>query len=228
MDHAHRILSIPSKRWERKLIDFLTREEVDAILGAPNQNNWIGKRDYTWILLTVRTGLRVSELTGLCCSDVFLKTGAHIRCCGKGRKERSIPLGKSVASVIKVWMDYRNGKPSDPLFPNNRGEKFSRDGIEYLLSKYVAIANKKCPSLKKKSVSPHVLRHTTAVDLLQSGVERTVISLWLGHESPESTQVYIDVDLAFKEKILAKAFNNNGKLKKFKASDKLLSFLNSL
>lgn len=223
-----RVLAIPSKRYSRKPIDFLTRTEVEALLAAPAQNTWAGRRDRTLLLLTVQTGLRVSEVIGLTCQDVSLASGAYVRCNGKGRKERCTPLRKETVLALRVWLDERHGEPSDPIFPNAGGVPLSRDGVEYLLAKYVKMAKEKCPSMQKKRISPHVLRHTAAMDLLQHGVDRSVIALWLGHESIETTQIYIQANLELKEQALAKTSSLNGKLERYRPDDQLLAFLKKL
>jgi hypothetical protein len=199
-----------------------------AMLGAIDRDSWAGRRDHTLLSLAVHTGLRVSELIHLHCSDVSLGAGASIHCHGKGRKERWIPIDKSIAKIIKHWLREQGGKPSDPLFPNRLGGELSRDGVQYILGKYIVLARKGCPSLEKKRITPHVLRHTTAVHLLQAGVDLSDIALWLGHESPESTQVYIDSDLAHKERILAKTIAINAKPLIFRPSDALMRFLEVL
>src|ERR1700724_455236 len=187
-----RVLAIPSKRFTRTLVPFLTRAEVDALLAVPDQRTWSGRRDHAFILLAVQTGLRLSEMTGLKRQDVHLGTGAHVRVIGKGRKERCTPLSKNTRTVLAAWMKEPLGVADQPLFPNARGGRLSAHGVHYLLAKHVAEAINICPSLKHKRVSPHVLRHTTAMDLLQQGVEQSVIALWLGHKSIETTQVYLD------------------------------------
>ena len=225
---AQRILAIPTKRYERREIEFLTRPEIDALLESPDQNTWAGRRDRTLLLVAVQTGLRLSELTGLKCQDVVLTNGAHIRCTGKGRKERSTPLRKEAVAALRAWLRERKGYPSDPLFPNARGGMLSHDGVQYLLSKHVATARKKCPSLRNKQISPHVLRHTAAMDLLQSGVDRSVIALWLGHESVETTQMYIHANLELKEKALGKTLPLDVSFTRYRPDDHLLSFLKGL
>jgi integrase/recombinase XerD len=223
-----RVLAIPSKRYERKPIDFLTKSEIEALLAAPDQSAWGGRRDRTLLYLAIQTGLRVSELIGLTCKDIVLDSGAHVRCKGKGRKERCTPLRKELVAILRNWLRERSGQPDDPLFPNTRGGFFSRDGVEYLLAKHVAVAGQNCPSIQKKRVSPHVLRHTTAMELLQHGVDLTVIALWLGHESPETTQVYVKADMKMKEKALAKTTSINVKPRRYQPGDQLLTFLKSL
>lgn len=225
---AQRVLAIPSKRFTRKDVDFLNRAETEALLASPDQNTWSGRRDRAWLLVAVQTGLRVSELLGLCCQDVALGSGAHVRCLGKGRKKRCVPLRKDTVAVLRAWLKERNGQPTDVLFPNARGAALSRDGVEYLLAKHATAARLKCPSLKTKRVSAHVLRHTLAMDLLQSGVDRSVIALWLGHEYMETTQVYLHANMQLKEQALAKTDPFTGPSRRFRPSDRLLTFLQSL
>ena len=224
----HRVLAIPTKRYERKPIDFLTKPEIEALLAAPDQGTWSGRRDRTLLHLAIQTGLRVSELIGLTRKDIVLDSGAHVRCKGKGRKERCTPLRKELVAILRSWLRERSGQPEDPLFPNTRGGFFSRDGVEYLLAKHVVVAGQNCPSIQKKRVSPHVLRHTAAMELLQHGVDLTVIALWLGHESPETTQVYVQADMKMKEKALAKTASINVKPGRYQPGDQLLTFLKSL
>lgn len=223
-----RVLAIPSKRYERPLIDFLTRTEILALLAAPDTTTWTGRRDRALLMLAVQTGLRLSELIHLRRRDITLGSGAYVRCYGKGRKERCTPLTKQTVAVMKAWLQERGGSENDVVFPNGRGSQLSPDGVQYLLAKHVAQARKSCPSLKEKRVSPHVLRHTAAIELLQSGVDHSVIALWLGHESPETTHIYLQADLALKEKILEKTKPLNVKASRYRPSDKLLQFLNSL
>lgn len=226
--HIQRVLAIPAKRFTRALVPFLNRPEVDALLAAPDPRTWSGRRDQALILLAVQTGLRLSELTSLQREDLHLSTGAHVRVIGKGRKERCTPLSKNTRAVLAAWVCEPLRAAGQPLFPNARGGRLSAHGVHYLLSKHVAAACETCPSLKAKRVSPHVLRHTTAMDLLHEGVEQSVIALWLGHESIETTQIYLDADLALKEKILEKTTPPTGKPGRYRADDRLLAFLKSL
>lgn len=223
-----RVLAIPSKRYERPLIDFLTHPEILALLAAPDNTTWMGRRDRALLMLAIQTGLRLSELIRLRRHDIILDTGAHVRCYGKGRKERCTPLTKQIVVVLRAWLKERGGSESDVVFPSARGTSLSSDGVQYLLAKHVAQARKKCPSLKRKRVSPHVLRHTAAMELLQAGVDHSVIALWLGHESPQTTQIYLQADLALKEKILEKTKPLNVKASRYRPRDKLLQFLTSL
>lgn len=226
--HIQRVLAIPTKRHDRPLIDFLTRPEIDVLLAAPDTRTWEGRRDHAILLLALQTGLRLSELIGLRREDVVLSVGAHVRCQGKGRKERCTPLARQTRAVLKAWMEERGGASNDVVFPNRHGGRFSPDGVQYLVAKHVQTAQEHCPSLKRKRVSPHVLRHTTAMELLQSGVDRSMIALWLGHESVETTQIYLDANLAIKEELLAKTTPIPGKVKRYKPADKLLAFLQAL
>ncbi len=225
---AQRVLAIKSKRQVKKSVDFLTRKEIEALLAAPDQSTCSGRRDRTLLLLAVQTGLRASELVGLRCENVVLGTGAHVRCMGKGRKARCVPLRREVVAALRSWLKERNGQPTDALFPSARGQPLSRDGVEYLLNKHVKAAAERCPSLGTKRVSPHVLRHSTAMNLLQNGVDRSVIALWLGHESMDTTQVYLHANLELKEQALAKTKPINGSTRRYRPPDKLLAFLQGL
>jgi site-specific recombinase XerD len=223
-----RVLAMPSKRYVRRLITFLTRAEIDALLAAPDQQTWSGRRDHALLLVAIQTGLRVSEITALQRSDVSFGTGAHVRCVGKGRKERCTPFTKQTEAVLQAWMREPARMQTDTLFPNARGRQLSTDGVQYLLAKHVAAARQACSSLAHKRVTPHVLRHTTAMELLQAGVDRAVIALWLGHESVETTQIYLEANLALKEEILARTTPISGHPGLYRADDQLLAFLNSL
>jgi integrase/recombinase XerD len=225
---AQRVLAIQSKRFAKNPVDFLTRPEAKALLAAPDQKTWSGRRDRTLLLLTLQTGLRVSEVVGLRGEDVVFGTGAHVRCTGKGRKTRCIPLRKETAAALRHWLRERNASPVDVVFPNARGRAMSRDGVEYLIAKHMAGARVRCPSLKNKHVSPHVLRHTTAMDLLQHGVDRSVIALWLGHERMETTQAYLHASLDLKERALAKTEPFPGQSRRYRPPDQLMAFLQSL
>jgi site-specific recombinase XerD len=193
-----RVLAIPEKRFDRDLVTFLTRPEVEAVLASPDRSTWIGQRDHLLLLLAARSGLRVSELTGLRVDDCVLGAGAHVRCHGKGRKERCTPLDRQTVRLMRDWIKYTAAAPSDFLFPSRRGGRLSTDAVERLTAKHVEVAARTCETLRRKHVTPHVLRHTTAVHLLEAGVDRAVIALWLGHESVETTQIYLDADLAMK------------------------------
>lgn len=223
-----RVLAMPNQRCGRKPIAFLTSTEIDALLDAPDRDTWSGRRDGTLLLLMVQTGLRVSEITGLRCGDIVLGTGAHVRCRGKGRKERCTPLRRDAVNALRRWLRERAVSPNEPLFPNARGDQLSRDGVAYLLAKHVTAARRRCPSLARKRVSPHVLRHSTAMELLDHGVDRSVIALWLGHESAETTQMYLHASLELKEKALARTAPRNLPVGRYRPDDRLLAFLRSL
>lgn len=224
-----RVLAIPKKRHHRRIIAYLTPGETDALLAAPDRNTWLGRRDHALLLVAIQTGLRVSELAQLRRQDVSLGTGAHVRCHGKGRKDRAVPLMKAVARAVRAWMEDQGGESSDPLFPNRRGTVLSTDSIQHLVAKHAAHGSQTCATLRKKSVSPHVLRHTCAMRLRDAGVDISVIALWLGHESIETTQIYLDADMSVKEKALARtAPMHGGRLRRYRPDDKLLEFLKSL
>lgn len=222
-----RVLAIPGKRCLKALVNFLDRAETKALLAAPDQRTWYGRRDHALLLVAVQTGLRLSELTGLRREDMHLGTAAHVRCVGKGRRERCTPLAKQAVVAMKAWLP-ELPKSTDWLFPNAQGGRLSADAVQRLLAKYQRIACHTCPALKKKRVTPHVLRHTLAMTLLQAGIDRSVIALWLGHESVETTQIYLDADLALKEKILAKTTQGDQRPRLFKPGDRLLAFLKGL
>ena len=222
------MLAIPSKRFERTLVGFLTRPEVDALLAAPDGSTWSGRRDHAFMLTAVQTGLRLSEITGLSRDDLSSGAGAHVRVIGKGRKERCVPLAKSTRAVLDAWLKEPPRGNNNVLFPSARGHQLSVHGVQYLLNKHRMAAGEACPSLKQKRVTVHRLRHTMAMDLLQAGVDRSVIALWLGHESVETTQIYLDATLAMKEQALAKTTPPEGVPGRYQPDDKLLAFLNSL
>ena len=200
---------------------FLTGSEIDVLLTTPDQHTWSGRRDHALLLVAIQTGLRLSELTGLRRKSIVLGTGAHVRVMGKGRKERATPLAKETVAVLRAWLKEIADGDATLLFPSARGNQLSADGVEYILAKHVAKASETCPSLQTKRVTPHVLRHTTAMELLQAGMERSVIALWLGHESIETTQVYLDANLEMKEKILAKMTPHRGKPGRYRPDDPL-------
>ena len=223
-----RVLAIPNKRHERRLVGFLTRLEVDALLAAPKRDTWLGRRDHALLLMAIQTGLRLSEITALRQQDVVLSKGAHVRCEGKGRKERCTPLTKSTVTVIAEWIREQGQHSTPILFPNARGGRLSADAVQYLVTKYGAVARQTCSTLGSKRLTPHVLRHTAAMELLQAGVDRAVIALWLGHESVETTQIYLDADLALKEQALSKTAPLDVKDVRYRPDDELLAFLKRL
>ena len=230
-EHAEviqRVLAIPHKRMDRQLVCYLTAAEIDALIAAPDPDSWIGRRDRTLLLVAVQTGLRVSELTSMSCGDVVLGTGAHVRCRGKGRKDRITPLTTQGAQALEVWLAERRGAAAEALFPSRRRSSLSRDAVALLLAKHVKTAATTCPSLATKEVTPHVLRHTCAMQLLAAGVDITVIALWLGHEQIESTNVYLHADLAIKERALARTTPLNVAPGRYRPPDDLLAFLSGL
>jgi site-specific recombinase XerD len=226
--HCQRVLAIPSKRFDRGLVEFLSDDEIDALLATPDATTWIGRRDRALLLVAVQTGLRVSELTGLRRQDVMFGAGAHLRCDGKGRKLRCTPLRRDVVKILDAWMRERPTALDTPVFPSSRGGRLSGDAVERLVAKHTAAARVRCPSLACKQITPHTLRHTAAMQLLQRGVDRTVIALWLGHESIETTQIYLHADLALKEKALARTTSSRLAPRRYRPDDKLLAFLEGL
>jgi integrase/recombinase XerD len=228
-DLIQRVLAIPNKRYDKRQVHFLTRPEIEAILAAPDRKTWLGRRDHTLLLLAVQTGLRLSELIDLDRDAIHLGAGAHVRCVGKGRKERCTPLTKHARDALKAWLKEPIRYEAKALFPNVHGGRLSADSVQALLAKYVRVASERCPSLKSKRVSPHILRHTAAMELLQAGVDCSVIALWLGHEAIETTQTYLHAHLALKEAALAKLKPyKRSKRARFEPNDHLLAFLEAL
>jgi integrase/recombinase XerD len=225
---AQRVLAMPSKRYVRRPVAFLNDTEVAALLAAPDLGSWIGRRDRAMLLLAVQTGLRAAELVGLHCEDITLGPAAYVRCQGKGRKLRNTPLRKDTVAVVRAWMTERKGQPADPAFPTIFGTQLSHDALQYLLDKHFAVACRQCLSLADKRVTPHVLRHSLAMNLLHHGVDRSVIALWLGHESVETTAMYLQADMQLKEQALAKTDPANVRARRYKPDDHLLAFLKSL
>lgn len=223
-----RVLATPRKKYTRRLIGYLTRPEVEALLRAPDKTTWTGRRDHALILLTVQTGLRLAEVTSLTRQSLTLGRAAYLQVIGKGRKERAVPICKPVATVLKAWLHEPRMEGTEIIFPTTRGGQLSADAVQHLLAKHLAAATKGCPSIGKKRITFHCLRHTMAMDLLHAGVEQTAIALWLGHESIETTQMYLDADLALRERILAKTAPIDSKPGKYRPSGPLLSFLNQL
>jgi site-specific recombinase XerD len=224
-----RVLAIPSKRHDKRQVHFLTRPEIEAILAAPDRTTWLGHRDHTLLLVAVQTGLRLSELISLDRDAVHLGAGAHVQCVGKGRKERTTPLTTLARRALQAWLKEPIRKGATALFPNIHGGRLSADSVQSLLAKHVQVAGECCPSLKSKRVSPHVLRHSAAMELLQAGVDCSVIALWLGHESIETTQTYLHAHLKLKEAALAKLKPyQGGNRTRFHPSDRLLAFLEAL
>jgi integrase/recombinase XerD len=230
-EHAaliQRVLAIPPARSGKAPVSYLTAQEADAVLAAPDRGRWTGRRDHALLAVAIQTGLRVSELTALTRSDVHLGAGPHVRCLGKGRKERSTPLTTQVARALRTWLDERGGGPPDPLFPTSRGQPLSRDAVELLVARHVTTAQAACPTLRGKTVSPHVLRHTAAMSLLHAGVDVTVIALWLGHERAETTQIYIHADQTLKQRALDRTTPPGIRPGRYHPPDRLLAFLEQL
>jgi site-specific recombinase XerD len=231
VEHAadiQRVLAIPHKRRDRAILCFLTREETDALLAAPDLSTWTGRRDHALLLLAVTTGLRVSELTGLRLQDVHLGAGQHVRCTGKGRKDRCTPLTGQTAEALRVWLAERGGHPDDPVLPSRRGGRLSSDAVQRLVATHAAAATGGRPSLQAKKVTPHTLRHTCAMSLLHAGVDISVIALWLGHESCDATMIYLHADLTLKQRALDRTLPPGNKPGRYRPPDTLLAFLDSL
>ena len=225
--HIQRVLAIPYKRQARPMVAFLSHEEIQAVLTAPDENTWLGRRDHAFLTLAFQTGLRLSELTSLDRSAITFGPGAHVRCRGKGRKDRSTPLTTGTAAVLRSWL--KEPEPAtEVLFPNARGGRLSADSVQYLVRKYARVAAVRCPTLRGKRVSPHVLRHSAAMELLAAGVDSSVIALWLGHESVNTTQIYLHAHLALKEAALARTTPPNVRPGRFRPADQLLAFLSAL
>jgi len=225
---CQRVLAIPTKRYDHGPVEFLSEDEARALISAPNATTWIGARDRALLLLAYQTGMRNSELRELRREDVVVGTGAHVRCFGKGRKMRCTPIRPDVLTVLKDWLQRHPGKPEDPLFPSSRGGRMSADALQKLVSRHAAAASRGCPSLQKKCVTPHTLRHAAAMNLLTHGVDLTVIALWLGHESSETTQIYLHADMKLKERALAHTQPSGVTPARYKPTDPLLAFLEGL
>jgi len=225
---AQRVLAIPSKRFDRPVLGFLSREEVHALLAAPDRTRWSGQRDAVLLAVLYNSGARVSEITGLRVADVLLDRASALHLHGKGRKERVVPLWKSTAAQLRAWLPRIDRRPDSPVFPNRSGTPLSRSGVENRLRVALSTASKRCRSLAARRVSPHTLRHTTAMHLLQSGVDITVIAMWLGHEDPATTHLYVEADLTMKEAALRLLKDPAPGPLRFRAPDRLLAFLDAL
>jgi site-specific recombinase XerD len=225
---AQRVLAIATKRTDHPIMGFLSREEMQAVLDAPNRTTWSGHRDAVLFTVLYNTGARVSEVTRLRVADLLLDRAAAVHLHGKGRKERVVPLWKSTAAEVRGWMVRIDRTSQAPLFPNRAGRPLSRSGVEHRLRVAITKASERCPSLARRSISPHTVRHTTAMHLLQSGVDITTIALWLGHEDPATTHRYIEADLAMKEAALQRLDAPTNSPVRFKAGDRLLAFLEAL
>jgi len=230
-EHAHtiaRVMAIPTKRHEQNSVSYLNLTEIKALLAAPDQATWLGRRDHALLLLMIQTGVRVSELTGLCVRDVHLASGAHIRILGKGRKKRATPLTRETVQILRQWLNERSGEPEEALFPTRQGQPLSRYTVGALVSKHAATAAAGCPPLAAKRVTPHTLRHTNAMLLRAKDVDIATIALWLGHESVQTTHIYEHADPALKEKAIARTAPLGAKPGRYRPSDTLLAFLEAL
>lgn len=223
-----RVLAIPTKRFDRAIITYLTPAEVAALLAAPDLSTWFGRRDQAWLQTAAQTGLRISEMTALTCADVHLGVGAHVSCLGKGRKQRITPLTAGTVTILTAWINERGHDPAGPLFPTRTGRPMSRDAVEHRIAVHTATAAAACPSLNHKTVTAHTLRHTAAMRLLEAGTDTSIISLWLGHEQVQTTTVYLHADLAIKERALARTTPPDAKPGRYQPPDPLLAFLESL
>jgi len=221
-------LAIPPSRFDRALITYLTDTEIDEMLAAPDQSTWTGRRDHALLRLACQTGLRASELTALMLGDVHPGPGAHVSCVGKGRKQRVTPLSADTVQVLAAWIGERGGQPSDPLFPTRRGTAMSRDALQRLVAKHADTATRSCATLREKKVTPHVMRHSAAMALLQAGADAAVIALWLGHTNLSTVQVYLHADMALKEKALARTAPRDAPPGRYQPTDAVLAFLDGL
>jgi len=231
-DRAHtasQVLAIPQRRHDRAIVSYLTSCETDALLAAPDRTTWYGRRDHALLLTTVQTGLRVSEVTGLRIQDITTTTpGAAVHTTGKGRKERATPLTRQTAAVLRAWLPEAGPAPSGPTFPTHRGIRMSADAVQRLVTKHATAAARSCPSISAKHVTPHTLRHTAAMTLLHAGVDTSVIALWLGHQSPVTTHIYLHADMTIKERALARLSMPNTAPGRYRPGDDLIDFLERL
>lgn len=230
-EHAlliQRVQAIPRKRFNRQIVTFLTEPEAEALLAATSRESWIGRRDHALLLVALQTGLRVAELTGLTWKDVVLEGTPQVHCQGKGRKQRQTPLRSSTTAVLRAWRRETGGHPGEPVFPSVRGQALTTDAVESLVLKHARVAESACPSLASKRVSPHVLRHTCAMRLLEGGVDIATIALWLGHELVATTQIYLHANLAIKERALERTAPLHGSPGRYRPTDVVLAFLEGL
>jgi site-specific recombinase XerD len=230
-EHAElvaQVLAIPQKRSDKRQVSFLEPEEVDALLATQDLRRWEGRRDHALIALALQTGLRLSELTGITCADIQLSNGAHVRCTGKARKQRCVPLTRDNVAILRAWCRERAALPEEPLFPTRSGRRLSDDAVAARLALYKDLATQRSPSLVTKRLTPHVLRHTCAMTLLRAGVDAAVIALWLGHADMRSTNAYLHADMTIKERALARTKPPSSRAARFRPPDKLLAFLESL
>jgi len=209
-------------------VTFLTEHEANVLLTACDRTTWTGRRDHAMLALAIQTGLRISELTALTISDLTLGTGAHVHTIGKGRKERRTPLLALTVSIVKAWLAECAGVAAQPLFPTITGKALSRDAVEHRIAFYVTTARRSCPSLRTKKITVHTLRHTSAMRLLLSGVDVTVIALWLGHEQVSTTNIYLHADMTQKERAIARVTPKVTKPGRYLAPDSVMAFLDTL
>jgi len=221
-------LGVPMKRFERPMLGFLSREEMLAIIGKPG-SSWTSQRDHLLLHMLYNTGARVSEIVGVRLADVVLDGAACVHLHGKGRKQRTMPLWRSTVKALRSWLRFNPALlPASALLPNRDGLPMTRNNVAQRLALAVAAATPKVPSLRDRHISPHTIRHTTAMHLLQSGEPIDGIALWLGHESPTTTHQYTEANLAMKEKALARMQDPDTASRRFRASDSLLEFLKGL
>lgn len=226
--HIQRVLAVPQKRFERQIVSFLDRHEIEAILASPDLTTPTGRRDHALLLLMVQTGLRVAEVTALRNQDVHLGPGPHVYCLGKGGKQRSTPLTSQTVALLRSWVQECHGGPEAPLFPGRNGARLSTDAVQRLVAKHARKAAPTCPTIAAKHVTPHVLRHSTAMQLLNAGVDSSVIALWLGHESLQSTQIYLHADMIIKQRALDRTAPVDTPTGRYRPPDKLIAFLDTL
>ena len=230
-EHAgliQQVLAIPSKRFDKPTITFLTAIQIDALVNAPDLTRWEGRRDRAILLTAVQTGLRIAELIGLNCANLTLGTGAAVSCLGKGRRHRAVPLTAPTEAVLRVWISERGGQPDAPLFPTRTGQRLSPDAVQRLVRKHATTAAAECPTLRPDQIHPHVLRHSCAMTLLQAGVDTAVIALWLGHADIRSTHTYLHADMTIKQRALDRTTPATSPPGRFKPADSLLAFLEAL
>jgi len=228
VDTIGQVLAIPVKKTATLPRSFLTEDEMDALVAAPDRSTWIGRRDHTHLVVALRTGLRLSEITGLRCQDVQLGPTAHLKCLGKGRKRRDTPVDKPTAALLRSWLNERRGGPDDVVFPSRRAGRLSPDAVQRLIAKHITTARARCPNLDTKRISTHNLRHSCAMDLLRHGIDAAVLAMWLGHEKLESVNAYIHADPTLKQRALDRRLPTTTRPGRYKPPDKLLAFLESL
>jgi integrase/recombinase XerD len=228
IDLATRVLAVPIKRAEKRIVQGLTREEMEALLNAPDPSTRQGRRDHALLSTLYNSGARISEVTGLRRHQVIFGASAFLQLHGKGRKERTVPLWPKTARTLQAWFRELDGESQELAFPSIRGAQLTTEGANQILQRALRKASIECPSLRDRHISPHTVRHATALHLLQSGVDISVIALWLGHESIETTHIYLEADLKTKERALEKLAPAGQTVQRYKAGDEVLAFLASL